>query len=148
MVGVGQVGEKNTKAMLGEKVLHKTCKEWPKFYKNIYESNIGNGDDNDNSINTNRQLLKNWCQSAGVLYYIIIFCGMFAEVGIRERYINFSSASETANNIANHTFNFRSAVIIELTMCCSDVGVAILLGAILYMAADGGGANNKVMIAL
>jgi len=86
-----------------------------------------------NSIQHNP--IQNWCRIAGILYTIIIFCGIYAEVGIRERFINFSSASETADNVETHALQFRSAVIFELIMCCSDVGVAIILGAILLYQA-------------
>lgn len=76
--------------------------------------------------------LKPWCRITGILYTIIIFCGIYAEVGVRGRFINFASAEETATNIESHAFQFRSTVLFELIMCCSDIGVAILLGAILY----------------
>ena len=39
---MGGEGTKMSKVMLGKKVLHKTCKEWPKLYKKIDDNNLVN----------------------------------------------------------------------------------------------------------
>lgn len=80
----------------------------------------------------NKAHVFKWCRMTGLLYTIIIICGIYADAGVRGRYISFSSATETTKNIVSHALQFRSTILFELIMCISDICVAVLLSAIFF----------------
>uniref|UniRef100_UPI0032163284 DUF4386 domain-containing protein n=1 Tax=uncultured Draconibacterium sp. TaxID=1573823 RepID=UPI0032163284 len=77
------------------------------------------------------QSLKTNARTAGVLYLIIILCGLFSEVFVRSGIIVSGDATATANNIAANTFLFRIGFVSDLIMVMSDAGVALLFYLIL-----------------
>lgn len=73
-----------------------------------------------------KNIMKTNARTAGVLYLIIIFSGLFSELFVRSGMIVPGDAAATANNIANNSFLFRMGFISDLVMVMSDVGVALL----------------------
>mmetsp|Transcript_15473 Transcript_15473/g.24275 ORF Transcript_15473/g.24275 Transcript_15473/m.24275 type:complete len:273 (-) Transcript_15473:172-990(-) len=78
--------------------------------------------------------LRRWGLSTGLLYVVIIVCGIVAEVGIRGKVIDFSSIEQTAENIRSNPKSLRYSLMLDVIMGCSDVFVSILLGFILVTA--------------
>ncbi len=64
---------------------------------------------------------------AGLLYLIIIICGIGAEVGLRGPLLNMGSAETTAEAILAASGSFRLAIVADIVMALSDAGLAILL---------------------
>ena len=64
---------------------------------------------------------------AGVLYLIIIVCGIFSEVVVRSRFIVPNDAGATAGNILAAQPFFRLGFLADSVMIVADVAVAILL---------------------
>jgi hypothetical protein len=64
---------------------------------------------------------------AGVLYMAIIVLGIFAEVVVRSRLIDFDDASATAANILNSEHLFRAGFAADLVVFLCDVALAIVL---------------------
>ena len=62
----------------------------------------------------------------GVLYFIIIATGMFAEFFVRANMIVPGDASATTNNIVASESLFRLNIFADLIMIICDVGLAIL----------------------
>ena len=62
----------------------------------------------------------------GVLYFIIIATGMFAEFFVRANLIVPGDASATTNNIVAAESLFRLNIFADLVMIICDVGLAIL----------------------
>jgi hypothetical protein len=62
----------------------------------------------------------------GVLYFIIIITGMFAEFFVRANLIVPGDASATTNNIVASESLFRLNIFADLIMIICDVGLAIL----------------------
>ncbi|GFH43920.1 hypothetical protein CTEN210_00394 [Chaetoceros tenuissimus] len=100
-----------------------------------------------NTNNANKVQVFKWCRMTGVLYALIIICGIYADVGVCGRFISFSSATETAKNIESHALQFRSTILFEIVMCISDVCVAVLLSAIFFYcnnhSGEGSGSIDK-----
>jgi hypothetical protein len=63
----------------------------------------------------------------GILYLIIIVCGIFAEGGVRANLAVPGDADATAANIMGSTGLFRLGFVADSIMLMSDVAVAILL---------------------
>lgn len=64
---------------------------------------------------------------AGVLYVVIIACGLFAEVGVRSRLIVTGDPGATATNILESSSWFRAGVAADIVMFLADVALAIVL---------------------
>lgn len=64
---------------------------------------------------------------AGVLYLIIIICGIASEVGIRSGLIVAGDAAATATNIRSATGLFRMSLVLDSIMLMADVAIAVLL---------------------
>jgi hypothetical protein len=70
---------------------------------------------------------KKTARVTGVLYLIIIVCGMFSEVYIRAGLIVPGDAATTADNIAASELLFRVGFASDMFVFLSDVAVAVLL---------------------
>jgi Domain of unknown function (DUF4386) len=66
-------------------------------------------------------------RAAGVLYLVIIACGIFAEVVVRSRLIIDGDAQATAANILESEWLFRIGFAADLIVLLSDVAIAIVL---------------------
>lgn len=66
-------------------------------------------------------------RTAGVLYLVIVVCGIFAEVGVRSRLIEPGDAATTAGNILGSPGLFRAGVAADIVMFVCDVALAIVL---------------------
>lgn len=64
---------------------------------------------------------------AGVLYLVIIVCGLFAEVGVRSRLIESGDPGATARNILDSPMLFRAGVAADIVMFIADVAIAVVL---------------------
>ena len=66
-------------------------------------------------------------RTAGVLYVIIIVCGLFAEIGVRSQLIESGDPTTTAQNIIDSPLLFRAGLAADITMFIADVAIAIVL---------------------
>ncbi|MEQ8716678.1 MAG: DUF4386 domain-containing protein [Acidimicrobiales bacterium] len=66
-------------------------------------------------------------RTAGVLYVIIIACGLFAELGVRSQLIESGNPSATAQNIIDSPMLFRAGLAADLVMFIADVAIAVVL---------------------
>ncbi len=66
-------------------------------------------------------------RTAGVLYAIIVVCGIFAEVGVRSQLIEPGDPASTARNILDSPGLFRAGVAADIVMFVCDVALAIVL---------------------
>lgn len=66
-------------------------------------------------------------RTAGVLYVIIIACGLFAEIGVRSRLIEPGDPTVTAQNILGSPMLFRAGLVADLVMFLADVAIAVVL---------------------
>jgi hypothetical protein len=66
-------------------------------------------------------------RTAGVLYVIIIACGLFAEIGVRSRLIEPGDPSATARNIIDAPLLFRAGLAADIVMFLADVAIAVVL---------------------
>lgn len=66
-------------------------------------------------------------RTAGILYLVIIACGLFAELMVRSRLIAFDDAAATAANIIAAPGLFRAGFMADLLMVASDVAIAVVL---------------------
>jgi hypothetical protein len=64
---------------------------------------------------------------AGLFYLIIIVCGLFAELAVRSRLIDFGDAALTAANIEASIGLFRAGLVADVVMIVADVALAIVL---------------------
>jgi len=67
-----------------------------------------------------------YARIAGILYLIIIVCGMSAEVFIRSSLIVSGDAAATANNILSSQALYRLGFAADSIMLIADVGIAII----------------------
>lgn len=65
--------------------------------------------------------------TAGLLYLIIIVCGMSAEVLIRGPLLDAADAAVTARNIVAQEALFRTGLLLDVLMLFADVALAVLL---------------------
>jgi hypothetical protein len=70
--------------------------------------------------------LNKQARNAGILYLIIIICGLFTEMFVRQSMIVPGAASATATNISASDSLFRLGFVSDLIMVMCDVGVAWL----------------------
>jgi hypothetical protein len=68
-----------------------------------------------------------YARTAGVLYLIVITCGIFSELAVRGRLIDFDSATATARHISEDQWLFRLGFAADLVVFLSDVAIAVLL---------------------
>eukprot|EP00977_Amphora_coffeiformis_P009805 scaffold2256_cov166-Amphora_coffeaeformis.AAC.10 len=73
-----------------------------------------------------------WALGAGILYTLIIVCGIFSEVGLRGSLIDYNDTTTTITNIQDSPTGLRWSLLLDLTMSVSDVALSILLGAVLW----------------
>lgn len=66
-------------------------------------------------------------RAAGLLYLIIILCGISAEVALRGPLINLGDAAGTAEAILASLGRFRLSIAFDLVMALADAGLAVLL---------------------
>ena len=66
-------------------------------------------------------------RTAGVLYVIIIACGLFAEIGVRSQLIESGDPSATARNIIDSPMLFRAGLAADIVMFIADVAIAVVL---------------------
>ena len=66
-------------------------------------------------------------RTAGVLYLIIIACGLFAEIGVRSQLIEPGDPSATAQNIIDSPMLFRAGLAADIVMFIADVAIAVVL---------------------
>lgn len=65
--------------------------------------------------------------TAGVLYLVIIVCGLFSELLVRGQLVDVTDPSGTAARILDSAGLFRLGFAADLLMVVSDVGLAVLL---------------------
>jgi hypothetical protein len=66
-------------------------------------------------------------RTAGLLYVVIVICGIFAEVGVRSQLIEPGDPATTARNILDSPGLFRAGVAADIVMFVCDVALAIVL---------------------
>jgi Domain of unknown function (DUF4386) len=66
-------------------------------------------------------------RTAGVLYLLIIACGLFAEVGVRSQLIESGDPAASAQNIIASPMLFRAGLSADIVMFIADVALAIVL---------------------
>ena len=71
------------------------------------------------------EALNKVARIAGVLYLIIIFCGMFAQAFVRDTVIEAGDAAATAENIVESELLFRLSIAADLIMIMSDVAIGL-----------------------
>jgi hypothetical protein len=81
----------------------------------------------DQASSTTRSALFSSARTAGVLYLIIIICGLFAEVGVRSQLIEPGDPAATAQNIIGSPMLFRAGLAADVVMFTADVALAIVL---------------------
>ncbi len=64
---------------------------------------------------------------AGLLYLVIIVCGMCAEIALRGPLVDFANAGGTAAAILGAVDAYRMAIAADIVMAAADAGLAILL---------------------
>lgn len=67
---------------------------------------------------------------AGLLYLIIIVCGLFSEIFVRSSLIVLGNSDVTASNIASSEMLFRAGFVADSFMLFADVAIAIVLYAL------------------
>ncbi len=70
--------------------------------------------------------MKTNARAAGLLYLIIIVCGLFSEMFVRSTIIVPGDAAATVGHIMANPFLYRIGFVSDLIMVMSDVGVALL----------------------
>lgn len=66
-------------------------------------------------------------RAAGVLYLLVILCGVGGEAFARGRLTVPGDAGRTAMNLLAHELSFRLSIMADVFMALSDVGLAVLL---------------------
>jgi len=64
---------------------------------------------------------------AGLLYFIIIVCGIYSEVALRGPLVDFADAGSTATAILGALDAYRLSIAADIVMAIADAGLAILL---------------------
>jgi hypothetical protein len=77
----------------------------------------------DRTVENSPQL---YARGGGVLYLIIILCGVFGELFVRGKLIVAGDAAATAHNIMGSEFLFRSGVVGDLIMHICDIPVTLV----------------------
>ncbi|MGA0604266.1 DUF4386 domain-containing protein [Caulobacter sp. KR2-114] len=71
---------------------------------------------------------------AGVLYLVVIACGLFAELFVRERLVISTDAAATAHNLMSAQGLYRAGLVADLLMVVCDLALAVILYALLKPA--------------
>ena len=66
-------------------------------------------------------------RTAGVLYVVIVACGLFAEIGVRSQLIESGDPGATARNIVDSPMLFRAGLAADIVMFLADVAIAVVL---------------------
>lgn len=66
-------------------------------------------------------------RTAGLLYLVIIGCGLFAEIGVRSQLIEPGNPTATAQSILDSPMLFRAGIAADIVMFIADVAIAIVL---------------------
>lgn len=74
-------------------------------------------------------------RTAGLLYLIIIVCGISAEVALRGPLMS-DSAAQTMANILAHPVQFKAAFLADLIMTMADVALAVILYRVLRIVSE------------
>jgi hypothetical protein len=74
---------------------------------------------------------------AGLLYLVIIICGLGAELCVRGQLVDSADAAATASAILGQPGLFRLAIAADLVMAMADIGLAILLFLVFRTMAPG-----------
>jgi hypothetical protein len=74
---------------------------------------------------------------AGLLYLIIIVCGIFSEVALRGPLVDFADAGSTATAILGALDAYRLSIAADIVMAIADAGLAILLFVLFRPVAPG-----------
>lgn len=67
-----------------------------------------------------------YARSAGLLYLVIIVCGIFSEAFVRGSLVMWDDAAATVANIQGAPFLFRVGFVADAVMLLSDVAIAVL----------------------
>lgn len=67
---------------------------------------------------------KNQCLTAGILYLIVIFTGLFSELGVREAFFSPDQLSNTIQNWESNSFFLRMGIASDMVMVLADIGLA------------------------
>ena len=76
-----------------------------------------------------------WARVAGVLYLIIILCGVGSEALVRGQLIAPGDWERTVTNLTGNEMMFRLGIMVDVIMALADVGLGILL---YHLLAPGG----------
>ena len=77
---------------------------------------------------------ERWSFGAGILYAIIIICGITSEVGLRGNLlVDYQDADATMAKIQSNPCALRWSMVLDLIMSTSDSFLSILLGAVLVV---------------
>lgn len=82
-----------------------------------------------NQINLSQTALA---RITGVLYLIIIICGLLSGMAVRAELINIQNPLETIQNIIHNEMLFRVGFLLDLIMVISDVLIALTFFFLLY----------------
>ena len=95
------------------------------------EDRLDKAGNEQDRTSTKMRRLRRWSLIAGVCYLISIVCGMTAELGIRGNLLDFSSPSNTAENIRENPALLREGFVLDLIKTCANIVVSILFAFIL-----------------
>lgn len=90
-------------------------------------------DESSSSMSSLQVQSHTWSFVAGILYVIIIVCGVFSEAGLRGTLIDYNDADTTISRLQESPARLRWSLLLDLTMSVSDVALSILLGGILIV---------------
>ncbi|UTW62803.1 DUF4386 domain-containing protein [bacterium SCSIO 12741] len=76
-----------------------------------------------NEISVSSKKLGRW---TGFFYFLIIFCGLYSGLFVREALIDYSDPSGTLTNLIEQESTFRMGFLADLVMVICDVMVAVL----------------------
>jgi hypothetical protein len=68
-----------------------------------------------------------WVRAAGLAYLVIIACGLFGEMGVREWLVDWNDAAATARNLRAESGLWRLGIATDLLMHMCDVLVFVVL---------------------
>ncbi len=63
----------------------------------------------------------------GVIYLVVIVCGMFSEAFVRSALVAYSDASLTVKNIVKSELLFRTGIVSDIIVLFGDIAISILL---------------------
>ena len=78
-------------------------------------------------MKTDVDTIRRYARVAGFAYLIIIVCGLFAELAVRQALIAPGDPAQTASNVRNNELLFRTGIVADLVMVAADIVVALAL---------------------